>query len=259
MNSDITMLGFFESDAQVGVYSFASKIYNLLKQLINAVIVVSVPRIAYILKNKPKEYNAFLNKIFSSLNVILFPIIVGMFCMSDSMILLAGGKQYISGNAPLKILSIATLFAIYASLFTNCVLIVNRQEKFCLKATTISAIVNVGLNFVLLPWLGMIGAAITTVLAEFVNCGMQIHFSKPFFNWRTLEIKTVMSCVCGSAVIGVICVICNRSINSSLWRMISAVLISIVVYAGILILMKNPYAKNTIETIKKEGAKGKES
>ena len=103
--------------------------------------------------------------------------------------------------------SVATLFAIYASLFTNCVLIVNRQEKYCLNATVISAIVNVGLNFILMPWLGMIGAAITTVLAEFVNCVMQIHFSKPFFNWRTLGIKPIMSCVCGSAAIGVICMI----------------------------------------------------
>ena len=57
--------------------------------------------------------------------------------MSDSMILLAGGEQYISGDAALKILSVATLFAIYASLFTNCVLIVNRQEKYCLNATVI--------------------------------------------------------------------------------------------------------------------------
>lgn len=144
VNSDITMLGFFESDAQVGVYSFASKIYNLLKQLINAVIVVSVPRIAYILKNKPEEYKVFINRIFSALNTLLLPIIVGMFCMSDSMILLAGGEQYISGDAALKILRVATLFAIYASLFTNCVLIVNRQEKYCLNATVISAIVNVG-------------------------------------------------------------------------------------------------------------------
>lgn len=57
VNSDITMLGFFESDAQVGVYSFASKIYNLLKQLINAVIVVSVPRIAYIMDHALGLFN----------------------------------------------------------------------------------------------------------------------------------------------------------------------------------------------------------
>lgn len=73
--------------------------------------------------------------------------------MSDSMILIAGGEQYIAGDAALKVLSIATLFAIYASLFTNCVLIVNRQEKLCLEATVVSAIVNVGLNFVLMPTL----------------------------------------------------------------------------------------------------------
>ena len=252
VNSDITMLGFFESNAQVGVYSFVSKIYNLLKQLINAVIVVSVPRIAYIQKNRPKEYKILINKIFSVLNIIMLPIIVGLFCMSDSMILLAGGEQYISGNVALKILSVAILFAIYASLFTNCMLIVNRQEKLCLNATVISAIVNVGLNFVLMPWLGMIGAAITTVLAEFVNCVMQIFFSKPFFNWRTLKIKPIISCMCGSVAVGLICMVCNWSFDTSLFRMISAVLISVVVYVGILILMKNPYAKDAVEIIKKK-------
>ena len=162
------------------------------------------------------------------------------------MILLAGGEQYISGNISLKILSVATLFAIYASLFTNCVLIVNRQEKFCLKATIISAIVNVGLNFVMIPWLGMIGSAITTVIAEFVNCVMQIHFSKPFFDWRKLDIKPVISCVCGSNMIGVVCMICNRSFDSSLLKMISTVLISAVVYMCTLIVMKNPYAQEFV-------------
>lgn len=252
VNSDITMLGFFESDVQVGVYSFASKIYNLLKQLINAVIIVAVPRIAYIIKNKPEEYKIFINRMFAMLNIILLPIIVGMFCMSDSMILLAGGEQYITGNIALKILSIATLFAIYASLFTNCVLIVNRQEKCCLKATIVSAVVNVGLNFVLLPWLGMIGAAITTVIAEFVNCLMQVFYSKIFFDWRMLEIKPIVSCICGSIMIGAICTICNRSIESSLLKMIIAVFISGIVYMGILIFMKNPCVQDFIVIVKKK-------
>lgn len=252
VNSDITMLGFFESDAKVGIYSFASKIYNLLKQLINAVIVVSVPRIAYIGKNKPEEYKLFINKIFSALNIILLPVIVGMFCMSNSMILLAGGEQYISGNNSLKILSVATLFAIYASLFTNCVLIVNRQEKYCLEATTVSAIVNVAMNLVLMPWFGMIGAAITTVLAEIVNCVMQIHFSKTFFDWKMLDIKSVKSCICGSVAIGIICMLCNKSFDSSLWRMISSVLISVVVYVGILIVMKNSIVHHFVRAIVKK-------
>ena len=42
-------------------------------------------------------------------------------------------------------------------------------------------------------------------------------------------------------------------------RMISAALISVVIYAGILIFMKNPYAQDTIEIIKKKFGKRKES
>lgn len=251
VNSDITMLGFFESDAQVGVYSFASKIYNLLKQLINAVIVVSVPRIAYIIKNKPLEYKTFLNRIFSALNIVLLPIVVGMFFMSDSMILIAGGEQYIAGDAVLKVLSVATLFAIYASLFTNCVLIVNRQEKLCLKATVVSAIVNVGLNFVLMPTLGMIGAAVTTVIAELVNCMMQMCFSKAFFDWRTLEVKPIVSCICGSAFIGITCLLCNGFFHNSLMKMACAVVLSALVYVITLIVMRNPYATAAMDVIKK--------
>lgn len=252
VNSDITMLGFFESDTQVGVYSFASKIYNLLKQLINAVIVVSVPRISYIIKNRPEEYRKFLNRIFSGLNVVLLPIVIGMFFMSDSMILIAGGEQYISGDTSLKILSAATLFAIYASLFTNCVLIVNRQEKFCLKATIVSAIVNVGLNFILMPSLGMIGAAITTVIAELINCFMQIRFSLPFFDWKKLELRTNVSCICGSIFIGIICVLCNCFINGYLMKMTCAILLSTLVYGITLIVLKNPCVLAIIDSIVKK-------
>ena len=257
VNSDITMLGFFESDAQVGVYSFASKIYNLLKQLINAAIVVSVPRIAYIIKNKPLEYKTFLNRIFSALNIVLLPIVVGMFFMSDSMILIAGGEQYIAGDAALKVLSVATLFAIYASLFTNCVLIVNRQEKLCLKATVVSAIVNVGLNFILMPTLGMIGAAITTVIAELVNCMMQMRFSKPFFVWRTLEWKTIVSCICGSVFIGIICLLCNGFFRGGLMKMVCAVALSALVYGITLIVMRNPYVMSIVIVVKNKIGKNR--
>lgn len=250
VNSDITMLGFFESDAQVGIYSFASKIYNLLKQLINAVIVVSVPRIAYIVKNKPAEYKTFVNRIFSAVNIVLLPIIVGMFFMSDSMILIAGGKQYITGSTSLQILSFATLFAIYASLFTHCVLIVNGQERFCLSSTIVSAAVNVGLNLVLLPWLGMVGAALTTVLAELINFLLQVHFSRPLFDWKTLSLRPSFSCLCGSALIGVICVVCNHLFHTSVSRMVSAIIISVIAYVGTLIIMKNPYAIQTVDFLK---------
>ena len=133
--------------------------------------------------------------------------------MSDTIIFVAGGSQYISGTNALKVLSIATLFAIYASIFTNCVLIVNRQEDKCLKSTLISASINIVMNFLLLPQIGMVGAAITTVIAEAVNCTLQIHYSKSYFDWCELEWKKNVSCFGGAIVVACICVACNIFIN----------------------------------------------
>lgn len=251
VSSDITMLGFFVDDTSVGVYSFASKIYNILKQLVNAVIVVSLPRASYLINNRAEEYERYINKLFSAINVVLFPVVIGTFLMSDSIITIAGGKQYISGNTALKILSIATLFAIYASIFTNCVLIANRQEDKCLKSTIASAIVNVGLNTVLIPHIGMAGAAITTVIAEEVNCFMQVMYSKRYFDWHKLHLKNSFSPLIGGIVIAVICFFSNHFIYGAISRMAFAIVTSSILYFIILISFKNEIVYETLQIIKK--------
>lgn len=81
---------------------------------------------------------------------------------------------------------------------------------------------------------------------------MQIHFSKTFFDWKMLDIKSVKSCIYGSVAIGIICMLCNKSFDSSLWRMISSVLISVVVYVGILIVMKNSIVHHFVRAIVKK-------
>lgn len=250
VNSDITMLGFYYDDGIVGIYSFASKIYNILKQLIYAIVTVSIPRIAYILKNDPKEYKAYMNKIFWALIAVLFPIVAGAIGMSRTIIEIAGGKQYIAGEYALMILSLALFFAIIASLFTNCVLIVNEKENECLKSTVISAIINVGLNFILLPLIGMEGAALTTVIAEMVNFFLQIKYSNYLFSYKELDCKPLLSCTLGSFLILIICGVCNNFLTNIYIRMTIAICTSAVVYAFVLITMKNPLGTDVINWIR---------
>lgn len=250
VNSDITMLGFYEADAVVGVYSFASKIYNILKHLINSVIVVSVPRLSYLLHNRKEEYAEYINRIFGMLNFILLPVTAGLFCMSDSIIRIAGGPQYVTGGTVLRILSIATVFAIYASLFTNCVLIANRQENRCLRSTIVSALVNIILNLLLLPELGMVGAAMTTIVAEGMNCLIQIYYAKPYFHWKKLDFKPGISCAAGTAGVLAVCGLSNYLMKDAYLRMLSAVCGSSMVYGILLIIMKNKYAVEMLKLIK---------
>ena len=242
VNADVTMLGFYSSDSYVGVYSFASKIYNMLKSLINSTINTAIPRISYVLQNEKSKYQDYMNEIFRGVNFFIFPVVTGLFMMSDSIIYVAGGEQYLSGSIALKILSFATIFGIYGSLFSNCVLIVNRQEDKCLKSTTVSAISNVGLNFLLIPLLGMNGAAITTIIAEVVNFLMQVRYSKELFDWKKLDFRSVRFNLLGAVAIIVVCVIANKFISNYFIRLALAVLFSAIVYFSVLLIGKDDIA-----------------
>ena len=239
VNSDITMLGFFKDDQAVGIYSFSSKIYNMLKNLINAVVIVSIPRISYILESKPGEYKKYLQNIFNFLSLLLFPVVAGMLAMSRQIIYIAGGEQYLDGTLSLQILSLATIFAIYSSLFTNCVLIVNRQEKKCLQATTISALINIGLNFILIPKMGMNGAAITTVIAEGMNFIIQVAFAREFFDFRELNINPILPIIDGSIIIFVVCLVIKRFIKAYILCFMVSIVTSVIVYFGIVLSINN--------------------
>lgn len=251
VNSDITMLGFYYEDSVVGIYSFASKIYNILKQLVYAILVVAVPRIAYLIQKKPDLYKQYMNKIFMALTLFLLPIVSGTFGMSKTIIAIAGGNDYIAGNVALKILSPALFFAIYAALFSNCALIVFGDEKKCLRATCVSALVNITLNFILLPILGIAGAALTTLIAEWLNCMIQMKYSSNRFNVCDIEWKSAVSCVAGGCLILIICAVCNAIIEYAYGRMVISVLLSVLVYFLVLVAMKHPLVFEILWQLKK--------
>lgn len=250
VNSDITMLGIYYSDGVVGIYSFASKIYNIIKQLINAVVIVSIPRIAYLLGNEKETVNNCLNKILNSVIMLIFPAIAALCGMPSTIIVIAGGDQYLPGTSVLIVLSIALFFAITASVFTNCILIVNRDEKKCLISTGISAGVNIGLNFILLPRFGIIGAALTTVIAEFINCFMQGYFSSRYFKVKDIKVGEVVKVLFASVPIFFICFLCERTVQSIFIRFGIAFICSVVVYVILLAVEKNEMFNECIKWLK---------
>ena len=214
INSDITILGIFENEKQVGLYSMATKIYGIIKQVVNAIIVVIIPRIAVLLEqNKKEEYNKLLNDTKKGILVILMPIIVGLFMVSEETVILVGGIEYIESANVLKILCISLLFAVFAYFFTSGILIPNRKEKVCLYATIVAAVINIVLNLILIPFCGKYGAAITTVIAEFaVVLISSVEVKKLYSSGKVgkLELTSVIGCI----VMVLECILMKQMINN---------------------------------------------
>lgn len=249
VNSDITILGFFRPSSDVGVYTVVSKIYSTVKSLLNAVITVAIPRLSnYYGIGEFKRYNDLLTKLRFSLLTIIFPAIVGMISLSKDIMLLMGGSDYVSGTFALIILSIALFCAVFGCFYTQAILIPCNQENIFTIATIISALTNIGLNFIAVPLWGIYGAALTTLIAEFFI--LLISFIKSKGYHENFSHKGIVVIGIGCLVVFLACGWVKTLGLSLILEVLLSVLLSVFAYIVILVIGKNEIALAVIKKVR---------
>ena len=148
------------------------------------------------------------------------------------------------------LLCFAIAFSLIATLYTSCVLIPRKKEKIVFQTTAISAIINILLNFIFIPWLGINGAAITTIIAEVIVCVMSIVCSRneihiEGINWN------LFSVLIGCVIIAIIGILTNKFINDLYLRLIVTVSASVIMYVISLTLLRNSIVLDFLQKILK--------
>lgn len=242
IQSDITMLGIMKTEYDVGIYTVASKIYTIIKGLLSAIVNVIIPRMGYYLGQGDKyNYNLIINKLFTYLFSSVFPLMVGLICMSKEILMLVGGEQYLKGALALEILGIALVFAVISGFWCNAILITNRQEKSFLIITVFSAMINIGLNILLIPSYSIVGAAITTLISEVIVTVLSIIKGRNYCD-ISIKKKNIFSVFIGTILICLVCIFSKFIIYNYIIRLIVSILVSIIIYYIVLRIMKNDLA-----------------
>lgn len=258
MNSDTTILGILKDDYSVGLYSVAVKIYTLVKQVFNAVIATTIPRLAYLRKNDVKEFENLTKRMLSIVSICTIPAAVGLIILRKEAIILISGNNYLEAAPTLAILSAAIFFGILANIFVNGVLICMGREKYVVKATVVSAVGNAALNFVFIPFLSQNGAAITTLLAEMTVFGMSLYYSKDVVI-HMIDFSEFRNAILGSALMILVSFPVSRVLENS--HLIAKIAITISVCAGIyvtvLAILRDKVLFGILEQIKRKVHKGK--
>ena len=254
-NSDITMLGIFKNDLAVGFYSVSAKIYTVLKNLLAAVFVVCIPRLSnYFKQKRNEEAQEILDTITQTLLLITVPAACGMGMLSSEIITIVSGREYVPGAGALSILSSALVFAILGGVVNNCILIPIKQEKINLISTLTAAFSNFGLNFIMIPFLGIIGAAITTVIAEIVAFLMKYLLSekaRQYFKIREYLRTIVHSCLGGISVVLIVFFV-KHFLEKPVSIIFVSIIFSIAIYLFELIVFKNTTANRCLQKIKEK-------
>ncbi|SDM17701.1 Membrane protein involved in the export of O-antigen and teichoic acid [Kandleria vitulina] len=249
ISSDITILGLFSGDKQVGIYTNSSRVYTVVKSILNAIMMVAIPRFSFLLGHSQREeYKAMLSEIFSYLITLILPSVAFIFMLSRPIVTILGGQAYSSGFASLSILSFSLIFSVLACFYANGVLLLHKYDGTYLFATIFSAAINALLNFVFIPWLGMNGAAITTVIAEFSMFFISWYVSRQIIKIN-YDKKVLISSLIGSVVMCIGLFLMIKMIKNYFLLMIISVISSFLIYLLSLLVLKHPLVGNIKEKI----------
>ncbi|WP_294001632.1 flippase [uncultured Megasphaera sp.] len=253
VNSDTTMLGILTTDSYVGLYIVSVKIYSVIKTILAAFYSATVPRISYYLGiNENEKVKKNFTNIFSAMTIILLPCTVGLAVLSREIILIMGGAEYEEATLTLQILSVSLIGAIFGGLITYALNIPLRREKYNVIATVISAGINIGLNFFMIPLFKQNGAAITTAVSEFFVfsfCFFTLKDQDKYIDFK-LWSRNLFQAIIGCFIIAVISFSVKIVISNVLFRVVLIFILSIICYGLILLLFKNQLAYSILNKIK---------
>jgi len=175
-NSDRFLLGVFETNSAVGVYD----VTFLLSQF----ILFFGPVLNYLFQPIMSEYDAEndyqrmdqLYKVITRWLVILtFPIFTLIVLFPEMLLGIFFGRGYRAGGFALMLLAIG----FYASRFiglSGSFLTTTGDTKVLMYVSGATAALNLGLNILLIPAFGIVGAAVATVLSGILNNGLQAGY-----------------------------------------------------------------------------------
>lgn len=166
-NLDQVMLGFMTSNKEVGYYSATIKIENILTSLITSLGAVMLPRITYYLNhNGIQKFNELIRKSFNFVLLISIPLAIFFFLEADQIIFVLAGKGYERAGIILQCLIPAIIFVGLSSVTAWQMLIPLKMEKWVLVGSIVGALLDAGINLAIIPIIGGVGAALSTVIAE---------------------------------------------------------------------------------------------
>lgn len=182
LNLDTTMLGFMKTDADVGYYNAAVKIKNMLVSIVTSLGAVLLPRVtAYLANGETEKFRNLSKKAISFVMFLAIPMLTYFIVFAKQGVLLLSGNEFENSVLPMKIMMPTLLFIGLTNIMGIQILVPLGKESKVLASTVTGAIIDLGLNFILIPKYSVAGAAIGTVTAEFVVFLYQYFADKDLF------------------------------------------------------------------------------
>ncbi|TSA45714.1 hypothetical protein D4R51_01380 [bacterium] len=186
MNMDVIMLGALKTAEDVGFYSAGQRIIQLLYTLPSIFAISLYPVFAKFVGQKDSEKTKDLMERGVTTSMLMaIPIVVGGIVLGADIIKFLYGSDYLGAVSTFRVLLFSILLVFPGYHITNYIMVYNQQKK-AVPIVLTSSIINVALNFFLIPIYGAAGAALATLCALSSLHGLSWRLAKKTNNFFIL-------------------------------------------------------------------------
>lgn len=171
---DKVMLGQMYSRRSLGYYENSEKIVSVFVTAISAFGTVMMPRMNNLFsKGVSKTGNQYLHQSMKWILIVTYAIAFGVMGISPNFVVLFWGADFIECAPVLSILVCSLPFVAFASVIRMQYLIPKHMDREYIFSVSGGAVLNFVINYLLIPKLGGVGAAVGTLFAEGFVCLFQ--------------------------------------------------------------------------------------
>ena len=203
LHTDRILLGYFLGTAEVGIYQITIQLASIGTFTTSSLISVLWPKVSRWNANQEFELieKSFSKAITYSL-ILALPMLIGSVLLGDRILYFFYGAEFARGNIVFMIILIVQIVNVFNMFFTTYLSAMDRQ-KDAFKVTAAAAMSNVILNLLLIPMIGMEGAAIATLASMSISAVFAYYIIKNIINIK-VEVDSLINILKASCVMGVI-------------------------------------------------------
>ncbi len=165
MKIDQIMLGQMVGDQAVGIYSVAVRISEIW-YFIPMMIISSVsPAILASKKHSNEIYYQRLQRLYNLMVWLAVSVALPMTFLSSTIVMLLFGQGY-AGSGPVLAIHIWASIFVFLGVASAQWFLAENLQAMAFQRTALGAVVNIILNFLLIPSFEEIGAAVATIISQ---------------------------------------------------------------------------------------------
>lgn len=194
--TDRIMIKFINDNEAVGFYSAAFAISGLTSFVFSAIINSMRPLILQYKCENEKNYEKSVSTLYGIVAYLALAQAVFVTVFAKEIVFVLYGSEFMPAVATLRIIVWYTLFT-YIGAVRSVWILAEEKQKYLWMISLSGLIVNLVLNIILIPLLGIMGAALATLLTQFFANFVANYIIKPMNRtnlllFRGLNIKKLL-------------------------------------------------------------------